>query len=712
MATSQRIRAVFGLVLLILVQGCASSYQKKTEVDTSYGDKMVRQYLQDQVRQIESAWDEKVVNAQQWQKELPKRRQELYKMLGLHPMPERTPLETAVTGTLDHPEFTVEKLHFQSMPGLYVTANLYVPKNVEKPVPGVLYVCGHANRFKDGVSLGAKTAYQRHPAWYARHGYVALIIDTIQLHEIEGLHHGTYREDRWWWWNRGYTPLGVETWNSIRALDYLESRPEVDPSRLGIAGRSGGGIYSWLTLALDDRIKAAVPTAGITDLENMVVDGAVNGHCDCMFPINSQRWDLTEIAALASPTPTLLANGDHDPLFPLDGVTRVYHKARQVYAMQDKPKNWDRLIVDAPHADIPPIRQGMYRWMHRHLKDKELTVTDTAKAFFEPAQLKVFDEIPEDEINTEIDKHFVSLPETEEIPANPRAWEQLQEQWLNQLAKETFNGWPTDSGQPSAEQVHDTTFGDVQLTTYAFKPQEMVEERIWVLRKKETRPDGITVAVVDQEGWKHWIAGLRSAFSDGTIDTSIVGPGAHAVAWPQASKQVMERLKQRIDNGEALAVFAPRGVGPTTWSQETPGYGVRRSFMLLGQTRDGMQIWDVRQAVEALQAQDELSNAAVRLEGKGVMAGISLYAGIYTSGIDGLRLYNLPATHRNGPILLNVRKVFDMPQALALARGRVNDIQLYGTDRQKWKWPQALEQRVFEEGKGIQIVSGKAETTL
>ena len=91
--------------------------------------------------------------------------------------------------------------------------------------------------------------------------------------------------------NRGYTPAGVEAWNCIRALDYLETRPEVDPKRLGVTGRSGGGAYSWWIAAIDERIKAAVPVAGITDLQNHVVDGCVEGHCDCMYMVNTYRWD-------------------------------------------------------------------------------------------------------------------------------------------------------------------------------------------------------------------------------------------------------------------------------------------------------------------------------------------------------------------------------------------------------------------------------------
>ena len=139
----------------------------------------------------------------------------------------------------------VENLHFQSQPGLYVTGNLYRPKKIEGKLPAILYLCGHGGVKKDGVSYGNKVHYQHHGAWFARHGYVCLTIDSLQLGEIEGIHHGTYQYDMWWWLNRGYTPAGVEAWNCIRALDYLQSRADVDPEKLGVTGRSGGGAYSW-----------------------------------------------------------------------------------------------------------------------------------------------------------------------------------------------------------------------------------------------------------------------------------------------------------------------------------------------------------------------------------------------------------------------------------------------------------------------------------
>ena len=147
----------------------------------------------------------------------------MHEMLGLDPMPPRTPLKGTVTGKIQHKDFEVWKVHYQSMPHLYVTGNLYVPKGLKKPTPTILYVCGHGSVKKDGISYGNKVHYQHHGIWFARNGYVCLVIDTLQLGEIEGIHHGTYNNKMWWWNSRGYSSAAVEAWNCIRALDYLET---------------------------------------------------------------------------------------------------------------------------------------------------------------------------------------------------------------------------------------------------------------------------------------------------------------------------------------------------------------------------------------------------------------------------------------------------------------------------------------------------------
>ena len=265
------------------------------------GDRMLVGTFRAETEKLSSRCLTEVKSLADWKDRRDVYRHQLFEMLGLDPLPARGDLKATITLKVERDDFTVENLHFQSSPGLYVTANLYLPKNLSRPAPTVLYLSGHGPVISNGVSYGNKVSYQHHGAWFARNGYVCLVVDTLQLGEILGLHHGTYRENLWWWNSRGYTPAGVEAWNCIRALDYLSTRPEVDTNRFGATGRSGGGAYSWWIAALDERIKAVAPVAGITDLYNHVVDGVVEGHCDCMFTVNTHRWDYPQVAALVAP---------------------------------------------------------------------------------------------------------------------------------------------------------------------------------------------------------------------------------------------------------------------------------------------------------------------------------------------------------------------------------------------------------------------------
>ena len=177
-------------LLLLLLCGLAVSLGHAAELKTP-GDRMFAEYFKIETKRLADSCLAEIETLDDWNAKKDLYRKQLHEMLGLDPLPERTPLKATVTGTVKHDEFEVRKLHFQSSPGLYVTGNLYVPKNLNKPAPTILYVCGHGRVRIDGVNYGNKTHYQHHGAWFARNGYVCLTIDTIQLGELEGIHHGT-----------------------------------------------------------------------------------------------------------------------------------------------------------------------------------------------------------------------------------------------------------------------------------------------------------------------------------------------------------------------------------------------------------------------------------------------------------------------------------------------------------------------------------------
>src|SRR4029079_4789145 len=211
-----------------------------------------------------------------------------------------------------------------------------------------------------------------------------------------GIHTGTRDNNLWWWNSRGYTPAGIEAWFGIRALDYLCTRPEVDTNRFGITGHSGGGAYTWTVTALDDRIKAAAPLAGMADIQSHIFDGVLDSHCDCNFFINIYRWDFPQIAALAAPRPLLIGGTDNDRLFNLPNTERIYEQVRRVYNVCGAASKLGLAVAPGAHDEVPELQLAVMRWFNRHLKGQELPVETVPKKFFAPLDLKVFATLPDD----------------------------------------------------------------------------------------------------------------------------------------------------------------------------------------------------------------------------------------------------------------------------------------------------------------------------
>ena len=661
-------------VLILSLLYASSLVGQETEPDTSRGDAMIAEYFQQQTTQIENRFLAGIHSAEDWYAQREKHVTQLKEMLGLQPFPERTALKPVITGVTKHPEFRVENLHFQSRPGLYVTGNLYVPNDVDDRLPAILYVCGHGQVKIDGIAYGAKAHYQHHGAWFARNGYVCLTIDTLQLGEIEGIHHGTYRYDKWWWLNRGYTPAGVEAWNCIRALDYLQSREEVDGERLGVTGRSGGGAYSWWIAALDERIKVAVPVAGTTDLRNHVVDGTVEGHCDCMFMVNTYQWDYPMVAALMAPRPLLLSNTDNDRIFPLDGVYRTYNQVRQVYEMLGAGDKFSLHITSGPHKDTQELRVHAFRWFNYYLQDGKTDLLRTqADKLFEPQQLKVFETLPEDQKNTQISESFVPRAAA---PAEITSQEQLTE--LTQSMKDTllsksFAAWPDRPIDLKVKRVSESYAEGLVMTCYTFQSQQAIELNLYILHDKTVEhPKEIVLHVLDQASWLEFLARNRDAFGDRDVLRDQSFPSVATRLPEPMSRDPFEKIRQDLlAQSRAYAYVAPRGVGPTLWDT-SPKKQIQhqRRFYLLGQSLEAMQVWDVRRSIQAIAGIPGNQSSTLSLASQHRMAGVALYAALFQQEVKQLHLTGLSGSHDQGPFFLNISRYYDIPQVTLAVAGQ------------------------------------------
>ena len=639
----------------------------------SLGDRMMADFFHTETKGLADRSLTSLSSPEDWDRHRDQFRRQLFEMLSLDPVPARTELQATVTGTLDHAEFTVEKLHFQSRPGLYVTANVYVPKGATKPVPAILYVCGHGPSKIDGVSFGNKVSYQHHGAWFARNGYVCIILDSVQMGEIEGIHHGTHNKGMWWWNSRGYSSAGAEAWNCIRALDYLQSRADVDGQRLGVTGRSGGGAYSWWIAALDERIQAACPVAGITDLQNHVDDGCVEGHCDCMFMVNTYRWDYAQVAALVAPRPLLICNTDKDGIFPLDGVVRVHSGVRKIYDSYKVPDKLGLLITEGPHQDTQELQIPVMRWFNRWLKKDESPVANFAEKFFTPQELKVFQQLPKDEITSRCYENFTSLA-FDSNSFDPKKATGL-------LRTKTFGAWPAVDANDDALPVkmREISRGEsngVRLSVHEFESQPGIQLRFYLAQPTDIAAESLHLEVVDDSNWKKQLELGRVGFAK-VLNEELKSAQMDLVKPidPELDAR-FERWMSEIRNRKtAYATFTPRGIGLTALGDdEKYKTHVRRRFMLLGSTLASSQVWDMVRASQAVRSLPDMGLLSLHFHASPEMTEVATFAALFEHKLDSLSLAHPPRNDKEAPDFLSWSRFVTPNQLLDLvkAKAKVN----------------------------------------
>ncbi|OUT62072.1 MAG: hypothetical protein CBB71_02705 [Rhodopirellula sp. TMED11] len=657
---------------LVLCSAVQSQDQPLKTVTRHYGrgpmGPVLAEYFQKQTDSVTASTFAEIKTLQDWTDRRQQYQQQLMSMLGLDPLPKKTDLSAVVTGTETHDGVIAEKLYFQSSPGLYVTANLYRPVNQTKPLPAILYVCGHGRVKQDGVSLGNKTYYHHHGAWFARNGYVCLTIDTIQLGEIEGLHHGTHHLGMWWWNSRGYTPAGVEAWNCIRALDYLESREEVDADRIGVTGRSGGGAYSWWIAAIDQRIKVAVPVAGITSMQNHVADHCVEGHCDCMFMLNTQRWDFPMVAALVAPRPLLIANSDKDRIFPLDGVVDVYQQTKQIYDLYDAGNQLGLHLTEGPHKDTQELRVGAFRWLNRFLKQDQELLQSVAVPWFEKSDLRVFETLPTDERVTTIHETFVPLAERREIA---KLSDLQQQQLIEQVRQQCFSGWPDASEKKQRTKDLPLKVDDVATGSPAYRVELVTQEpfrltQICLGMKSAASDKPVTLMVLDHQDWLQLLPRLTQL--EPALVRALRLPASQTEVTPDAkAAKIVIEFERLLKKGPVVLLLA-RDVGPTRWTEDQKlRTHIHRRFMLLGQTPAAMQVHDILESVQTLRRMPEFSDRPFELTAVGDAALIAACAALFAPDIQSLALQQFPESYTKAPDIPNLARVIRLADLKQLA---------------------------------------------
>ncbi len=311
---------------------------------------------------------------------------------GLWPMPTKTPLHAVIHGKIEQPEYTVEKVYFESAPGFFVTGNLYRPKKVAGKVPGVLFAHGH---WKDArLSLddedtvrkeiatgqerferGGRSIFQSMCVQLARMGCVVwqwdMLGDSDSLQLSHALIHGFARQrpemnttENWGLFSPQaeahlQSAMGLQTWNSIRSLDFLLSLPEVDPDRIAMTGASGGGTQTMILSAIDPRVTLSFPA--------VMVSTAMQGGCTCenasLLRVNTGN---VEFAALFAPKPLgMTCANDWTKEMP----TKGFPELQKLYALVGSPNNVMLARGEQfPHNFNAVSRSAFYTWLNQHFK--------------------------------------------------------------------------------------------------------------------------------------------------------------------------------------------------------------------------------------------------------------------------------------------------------------------------------------------------------
>jgi hypothetical protein len=407
----------------------------------------------------------KIASREEWQARAKEIREQVLVSCGLWPLPEKTPLQARVFGKIEREGYSVEKVYFQPLPGFYLAGNLYRPIGQGKgPFPAVLNPHGHWKEgrladTKDGSTAGRCISF-------ARQGMIAFSYDMVGYNDTFFPDYGNVLADKQYLRHRHFATnqvnllwnislMGLQTWDSIRALDFLESLPGVDRQRLACTGESGGGTQTFMLGAVEDRLAAQAPV--------VMVSHTMQGGCLCEnAPGLRVEYSNMEIAAAAAARPQLLVAASGD--WTKDTLTVEGPAIEHIYQLLNAQDRFRYVRFDFGHNYNQTSREAVYGWFGKWL----LRHPDAASPKEEPyqkepdADLRVFpdDTLPADALTeAQLIESLKALHQTQWkslIVWDKAGWGEfkrlMQPAWRHTLQVE----WPIRGVRCRAERVRET----------------------------------------------------------------------------------------------------------------------------------------------------------------------------------------------------------------------------------------------------------------
>jgi dienelactone hydrolase len=297
------------------------------------------------------------------------------------PFPERTPLNAKRVGQIDRPGYVIEKIIFESRPRFYVTANLYRPERAAGRLPAVIFPPGHYDQGKSAE------AYQRFCILMAREGFVALTWDPVGQGERLQLYDPKTGEARAGRGTSEHKALGNQcyliglnlmnyrAWDAVRAIDYLETRTDVDRARIACVGQSGGGMETLQFAPYETRLAAAVPVCAVATFRGKTEALLIADAEQILHGTLAAGIDHPELLATVAPRPLLIGSAIRDYV-PIAFARSTYDELKPVYGLLGRRENLAMAETDAGHSLNQELREAIASFLHRRLGGQERQVRE------------------------------------------------------------------------------------------------------------------------------------------------------------------------------------------------------------------------------------------------------------------------------------------------------------------------------------------------
>jgi cephalosporin-C deacetylase-like acetyl esterase len=602
---------------------CGSASSQSLTVDNNLGH-MVRKYL-DQRADHQMAERQKEIVAIQDKAAVQRRqvyiRKTILKEIG--GFPAKTPLRAKITGTVDRPGYTIEKLVYQSLPHFYVTADVYVPKNAHKPYPAVLGVAGHS---PDGKEF---SNYQTVWISLVKRGFLVLAIDPLgQGERIQHLDPKTQRPflrpggtmDHM---TDGLPALLTGTdiaryfiWDGIRGIDYLESRPDVDKSRIATAGNSGGGTQSAYIAAMDQRVAAAVISCYLNS-GKAIWDGPGPQDSEQVFTnFLADHLDFGDFLIAIAPRAALEETATHD-FFPIAGARQTRDEAKRIFNLMGAGEKFGYFEYADEHGWSAPRRGAAYKWLSRWLQDR---TNDDGKDLVE-------------NLNTSAD----------------------------------LNATPTGqvlSSYPDAVNVQALTAARAEQLRAQAKPKSreqlaIVIRKLLSLPQKTETPQVDKVGSLDRDGVH--IEKINIHSEPGILVPGLVFSPPHSSGRSPAVLYLNSdgmaagavpggAIDQLVRKGNVVLAIDPRGWGesapPLTMDSGYPStYQLPMRAILTGTSMPAMQTRDVLSAFRYLESRPDVRPDSISLRTTGKATNLGLFAAVVQPHIKAVVCDRAPLTY-------------------------------------------------------------------